>query len=160
MNLKRTRILGVYVFVAGFLQLLIYIAMSTSPDKYEWLFYFDPRIGIFFFEIGIRGSEPITPGIFRWLTAGWIFILGLILVLGRPIVKTYIVSELILMIPNVLFFLFIIWANLSPAHGFSIGELFIPALVMIVFSLIPLRLAFWSRSAGGPEIESLNLNRA
>ena len=160
MNLKRIRILGSYVLVMGLLQIYFYLVMSTSTDEEGWLFYFDPRIGIFFFETDIQGIEQIGPGIFRWLSAIMIFVIGLILVLGRPIVKTYIVSELILMIPNIIFFVLVILAHLSPAHGFSVGELFIPSLVMLVFSIIPLRLAFWSRSKSETEVESLNLNRA
>ena len=45
------------------------------------------------------------------------------LLFGRPLLKTYIVSEFILSIPNVFFILAIVWSNLSPAHGFSAGEL-------------------------------------
>ena len=81
MNLKRTKISGAYLLVIGLIQIIIYIAMSASPADYDWLFYFDPRIGIFYFEIVIRGTERITPEIFRWLSGALISIIGLILVL-------------------------------------------------------------------------------
>ncbi len=160
MNLKRIRILGAYILAIGLLQIYFYLVMLMSTEKEGWLFYFDPRIGIFFLESSIRGTEEIAPGIFRWFSAVWISTIGLILVSGRPIVKTYIVSELALMLPSVIFFVLIIWANLTPAHGFSVSELIFPALVTIVFSIVPLRLAFWSRSKSKMGIESLNLNRS
>ncbi len=62
---------------------------------------------------------------------------------GRPLIKTYIASEIILALPSLLFSLVIVVGNLSPAHGFSIGELFYPVVIMIFFSIIPLSLAFW-----------------
>ena len=160
MTVKRTTILGVYLLAAGLLQLYFYLVMSMSTDEEAWLFYFDPRIGIFFLESIIREKEQVAPSVFRWFSAALISSIGAVLVIGRPIVKTYIVSELILMIPNVIFFLFVIWANLSPAHGFSVSELLFPTLVMMVFSMIPLRLSFWCRRKTDPQIESLHLSRA
>jgi hypothetical protein len=142
MNPQRTKTLGLYLLVGSILQLSLYLAMSLSTDKADWLFYFDPRIGIFFLEAGVRGAELVIPGIFQWLSAVWIFLLGLVMLFGRPAVKTYIVSELILSSPSVFFFLAIVWANLSPAHGFSVGELLFPVIVMIAFSVVPLVLAF------------------
>lgn len=128
--------------VGSILQICLYLALSLSTDKADWLRYFDPRLGIFFLESGLRGAELIIPGIFQWLAAVWILLLGLMLLFGRPLVKTYIVSEIILSIPSVFFFLAIIWSNLSPAHGFSVGELLFPVIVMIAFSIVPLVLAF------------------
>jgi hypothetical protein len=145
MNLRRVKILGGYLIIICVLQICVYLALSVSAEKYDWLFYFDPRIGIFFLESGLRGAEQVTPSIFRWLSAVWILALGLFLFTGRPLIRTYIVSEIILLLPNLLFVFGIVWASLSPAHGFSVGELFFPVLVMIAFSLVPLVLAFWAR---------------
>ena len=50
---------------------------------------------------------------------------------------------LLFFIPNLLFTLLIAAANMSPAHGFSTGELLFPILVMVIFSIIPLGLAVW-----------------
>ena len=83
MNVKRTTILGVYVLAAGLLQVYFYLVMAMSKDEEGWLFYFDPRIGIFFLESIIREKEQIAPGVFRWLSAAWISIIGVVLVLGR-----------------------------------------------------------------------------
>ena len=81
------------------------------------------------------------------------------LLFGRQLVKTYIVSEIVLSIPNVFFFLAIVWANLSPAHGFSVGELLFPVVVMIAFSVVPLVLAFRTRKKAA-RIELSNPARA
>jgi hypothetical protein len=143
MKLERAKILGVYLIAICSLQICLYLALSVAAEKYLWLFYFDPRIGVFFLETIIRGSEQVVPGIFRWLSAVWILALGVFLFSGRPLIKTYVFSEIILFLPSLLFSLFIAAANLGPTHGFSVGELFIPILVMIVFSIIPLGLAFW-----------------
>ena len=141
MNPQRTKTLGLYPMVGSILQICLYLTLSLSTAKADWLFYFDPRLGIFFLESGVRGAELIIPGVFQWLSAVWIFLLGLMLLFGRPLVKTYIVSEIILSIPSVFFFLAIVWANLSPAHGFSVGELLLPVIVMMAFSVVPLILA-------------------
>ena len=141
MNPQRTKTLGIYLLAGSILQLSLYLALSLSTDKAGWLFYFDPRLGIFFLESGVRGAELSNPGIVQWLSAVWILLLGLMLLFGRPLVKTYVVSEIILSIPGVFFFLAILGANLSPAHGFSVGELLFPVIVMIAFSVVPLVLA-------------------
>jgi hypothetical protein len=159
MNPQGTKTLGVYLLVGSILQLSLYLAMSLPTVKADWLFYFDPRIGIFFLESGVRGVELIIPGIFQWLSAVWILLLGLMLLFGRVAVKVYIVSEIILSIPSVFFFLAIVWANLSPAHGFSVGELLFPVIVTIAFSIVPLVLAFRIRQKAA-RIELSNPARA
>ena len=160
--MNRTRILGAYVLVAGILQTVLYLFLSISRD-HNWLNYFavylDPRIGIFFLEAGWRGTEQIIPGIARWLTAGWLLTLGGLLFTGRKVVWFYIISEIALSLPNVFFFVVIVLANLSPAHGFSVGKLFVPILVMTAFSIIPLVLAFWSRKHPA-QLDSRNPVRA
>ena len=127
---------------ASLLQICIYAAWSYSPEKLGAIFYFDPRIGLFFIESGIRAAELSAPGILQWLSALWLLPISLLLLSGRPILKTYIISEIIVSIPNLLFFVLILLANLSPAHGFSVGELFVPIVVMMFFTIVPLILAF------------------
>ena len=142
MNPQRPKTLGIYLLVVSTLQICLYLALLIPAEKVDWLYYFDPRLGIFFLESSVRGAELVTPGIFQWLSAVWILQLGVVLVSGRAWLKTYILSEIILSIPNILFFLAIVWANLSPAHGFSVRELLFPVMVMIAFSVIPVVLAF------------------
>jgi hypothetical protein len=157
MNLQRMKILGAYLLAIGFLQTCLYLAMSRWTYESDWLLYFDPRIGIFYLENLLRKTEQIAPAFLRWLSAGWILLVGYLLLSGRAMVKTFIVSELILVLPNLCFFLYIIRANLSPSHGFSIGELSLPILVMVLFSFVPLWLAWWSHSKGDA-LETLNLS--
>jgi len=54
----------------------------------------------------------------------------------------YLVLELVLATPSVLFFLMVLAANLGPSHGFSIGELIVPVPIFALFSGMPLLWAF------------------
>ena len=36
----------------------------------------------------------------------------------------------------------VLWANLGPSHGFSIGELIVPVPILALFSGVPLLWAF------------------
>jgi hypothetical protein len=142
-NLERLKILGAYLTVACALQICLYLAMSISAERYQWLFYFNPRFGLYFVESVIKG-EPPPPGIFGWMSA--VLALGLLLLSGRPLIKAYVISEVALSAPTLLFVFVVALANLSPAHGFPVGELFVPVCVIIIFSVVPLILAFWARS--------------
>ncbi len=156
---SRLKILGWYVLAVCVMQLAIYFALALSKGKADWLIYFDPRLGLFYFESGLRGKEAVAPTFLRWFSALWIFWIALFLINGRRPVRTYIVSELVLSIPNVLFVSAILWANLTPAHGFSIGELFVPVIVMLVCSAVPLGLAIWARKSKG-EVPNFHSGRA
>lgn len=146
---QRTTWLSLYLLMASLLQVGIYLAITFSPEKFIELFYFDPRIGLFFIESWIRGAELKAPGILQWLAAIWLMMISLLLFSGRAILKTYLISEIIASIPSLFFFVLIALANLSPAHGFSVGELFFPVLVMLVFTVIPAvsALMIWRKNA-------------
>ena len=146
MHLKRVKILGAYLTVACALQICLYLAMSVSAEQFDWLFYLDPRLGLFFVEAGLRGAEQPPPGILGWVSAAWVLTLGLRLLSGRSLIRAYVISEVVLSAPSLLFVFVVAWANLSPAHGFSVGELFIPVCIMIIFSVVPLILTFRARS--------------
>ena len=122
-------------------QICMYTAWSFSPEKLIAIFYFDPRIGLYFIESEIRGTELTVPGILQWLSAIWLLLISLLLLSGRSILKTYIISEIIVLIPTLFFCALIVLANLSTTHGFSIGELFFPVLVMMLFTIVPVILA-------------------
>ena len=156
---SRLKILGWYVLAVCVMQLAIYLALALSKGKANWLIYFDPRLGLFYFESGLRGKEAVVPSFLRWFSALWIFWIALFLIISRRLVWTYIISELVLSIPNILFVAAILWANLSPAHGFSTGELFVPLNVMLVCSAVPLVLAIWARESKG-EVASFHSGRA
>jgi hypothetical protein len=98
-------------------------------------FYFDPRIGInIFVEMWGGGAWPTLPG---WASAGWLGAVVLALLLKKVTLRFYFFSEGILSLPSVAFFILVVVVNMSPAHGFSVGELLIPVPVFVVFSIIP-----------------------
>jgi hypothetical protein len=136
--------IGIYVLVVGILQAALYVALAFWKDSP--LFYFDPRIGIFFLEVLLFGERDGMPGPFSWASLAVLLAVGLMLVLQRIPLKVYVVVELILAAPSVLFFVMIVCANMSPAHGFSVGELMIPVPVFIIFSVVPLAMAAKSRA--------------
>jgi len=146
---QQAKYLGFYLLFASLLQICTYAAWSFSAEKPGGIFYFDPRIGLFFIESTVRGAELTIPGILQWLSVLWLLLISLLLSSGRAMLKTYIISEMIVSIPNLLFFVVIILGNLSPNHGFSVGELFFPVVVMMLFTIVPVILTFrmWRRSA-------------
>lgn len=146
MNPGRIKILGAYLLAMGLLQMCLYLAMSRWTEEFNWLFYFDPRLGVLFLETVLRKNDPHVPSLLRWSLAAWTLLLGGVLFSGRRVVKLFVVSELILVLTNLFFFLYTIREGLHFSHGFSIGELFFPLLVMVLFSFVPLWLAWRSRA--------------
>ena len=122
MNHRRIKVLGLYVLAGAVSQIVIYLAMSLWKGTTDWLIYFDLRVGLFYLESSLSGQEAVAPTLLRWASAFWLCGVALCLLSGRMI-KVYIISELLLSIPNILFVLDIVWANLNPTHGFSIAEL-------------------------------------
>jgi membrane protein insertase Oxa1/YidC/SpoIIIJ len=152
MKPERVKILGIYLIVICALQTCLYLAMSFVALKENlWLLEFEPRIGtIVIIELFFRGTQQILTGILRGLSVVLILALGLLMLSGRPLIKTYIVSEIILALPNFLLLLILLVigaASLSSAHnqtGMTFMRMtFIPILVMVFFTIIPLGLAFW-----------------
>jgi flagellar basal body-associated protein FliL len=153
MKPERVKILGIYLIAICVLQICLYLVMSfVALNGNLWLFHFEPRIGtIGIIELFSRGAQRIVlTGIFRWLSVVWILALGLLMLFGRPLIKTYIVSEIILALPSSLVFLVLVIsgvANLSAARfemGMTfLGMIFIPILVAVFFTIIPLGWAFW-----------------
>ena len=153
MKPERVKVLGIYLIAICALQICLYLVISFVAAKEDfWLLYFEPRVGtIVIIELFARGAQRIVlTGILRWLSVVWILALGLLMLFGRPLIKTYIVSEIILALPSLLVFLVILviaGAGLSsarPETGMDfLGLIFIPILVAIFFTIIPLGLAFW-----------------
>ena|SRR2546421_1484023 len=143
--MTRRSLVGTYILLAGLLQVSLYLAMTVS-SQLDWLFYFDPRIGLYFLETILRGAEHAPPAMLDWLSAIVQIGLGVSLLLKKIPVKLYVISELVLSAPSLLFFALVVWGNLSPAHGFSIGELIVPIIVFVLFSAVPLLLTLRKRS--------------
>ena len=111
------------------------VIASTSGG---WLFYLDPRIGLFVAETSLIGHEPMWPGVLRWPSVVAILGIGVAMIRGHALLGTYVIVEAVLSLPSVLFFGVVLAANLSFTHGSSITELIIPVPIFVVFSLIPL----------------------
>lgn len=131
------RKLGLYVcFVAaGQIALYAFAYFDREPDR---LVYFDPRIGLFFFESAVRGSETF-PGISSAISAVVLLCVGIGMCFDLYRAGIYLVVETILAAPTMLFFFLVVLANLTRSHGFSVGELVIPVIVFAVATAIP----FW-----------------
>lgn len=147
---RRSKRLDIYLLIASLLQIGFYAAWSLSPQNFGAIFYCDPRIGLFFIESVIRGAELTVPGLLQWFSAICLLVIALVL-RGWPIIIGYLIFEIIASTPSLFFFVVIVFANLSPAHGFSVGELFFPVLTMILFSVVPLLIAvrIWRNGVAG-----------
>lgn len=140
---KHLKILGMYVSVVALAHICLYVILNVFSERLGWLFYFDTRIGFFFVETVIKHSEDTPPAITAWFIEVGELVLGIVMIFGRNLVKTYIVVESILTIPYVLFFLLIMAVGMSASHGFSPAELLIPSAVVIFASALPLAYALW-----------------
>ena len=141
LNVKQSRFLGFYLIFIAMMQSYIYLNMMVHGlSDY---FYFDPRIGIFAFLTTL--NNEVRPAIdqraiyfLELSTALWLGFLGIRFVIGKAPLITYIISELLLSAPSLLFVFLIIIINISPAHGFSIGELPLPLISIGLTTFLPL----------------------
>lgn len=152
MKPDRTKILGIYLIAICALQICLYFVIYFVAAKEDfWLLYFEPRVGtIVIIELFFRSTQQIVGGIFRAISVVWILALGLLMLSGRPLIKTYIVSEIFLALPSwIVFFIILVigGVGLSSANPETAAPflkmVFIPILVAIFFTVIPLGLAFW-----------------
>lgn len=135
---KHIKGLGIYITIVALAHLGIYVILNLSPDKLGWLFYFDSRIGLFFFETVIKHREGIPPAVSAWIIEIVCLIIGLSMISGKNLLKVYFIIESILTIPYVLFFLLITAIGMSSNHGFSPAELLLPNIVVLISSIFPL----------------------
>ena len=133
--MTRTSGLGLYLGTLAVAQIAIYVAWTSRPDSS--LFYFDPRIGLFIVQSMMSGREPPGPALLGWLSALWLLVEALLMGWTRWGPGVYLVSELILALPSLIFFITVAVVNMSPAHGFSVAELTIPVPVFVLFSVVP-----------------------
>ena len=117
------------------------VALYFAAFKWESLFYFDPRIGLVAFG-EMLGPLAILLQVIRWMSPFWILALAAWGFKERRQVRIYVLSELVLACPSVLFFLLVLWANMGPSHGFSVGELIFPLFSVSVFTAVPLTVAW------------------
>ena len=138
MILATRRTLAFYIVAVATAQLVMYAAVSVFGGRVPWLFYFDPRIGLFVLETMLRNRE-VYPGMLSWTSAFVLWAIGFILLRHPDRLRTYLFTEAALALPTLVFFVLTIAANIGPAHGFAIGELVVPVPVFIVASGLP----FW-----------------
>jgi hypothetical protein len=81
---QRATPLSLYLVFASLLQISLYVAWTLSPEQLGAIFYFDPRIGLFFIESGFR-TELNAPGVLQCLSATWLLVISLLMVSGRLI---------------------------------------------------------------------------
>ena len=148
------RKLGIYVCFVASVQATLYAAACFNSEPL-WLFYFDPRIGLFFFESGLRGAE-VFPGMSSWASAVILLGLGIGMSWDLVTVGMYLIVEAILAAPTLLFFIWIALANQSPSHGLSVGELFIPIIVFTAASVLPMWLGLRSRRPKGTNMVQIS----
>ncbi len=140
---KHLKVIGIYVAAICVAHLCLYVVLNLCNEKFGRLFYFDTRIGFFFIESVIRHSESTPPAITAWLVELGELALAIAMISGRRLVKVYVILETILTIPYLLFAVLILAAGMGANHGFSPAELFLPTIVVIVSSVIPLAYGFW-----------------
>ena len=133
--MRSVRTLGAVVSVLGAGQLAVY-AIWTTGQRPE-LFYFDPRIGLAAFSDIAFGPRAENPTLLQWTTGIWQLLLGVALSWRPKWLTVYLISEALLALPSIAFFVLVASVNSSPSHGFSVGELLVPVLIFIVFTAVP-----------------------
>jgi len=146
LEIKWSRVLGFYLLTIAIMQSFVYFQMLANNEMD--FFYFDPRIGIFAY-LEILNIEVLHMFnetdiiILLWLTAGWLAFLGTLFIIGRSPLVLYVVSEVLLSAPSIVFIIHVIIMNVRPATGFSIQELPYPILVLALTTFIPLAFIFF-----------------
>jgi len=119
------------------------------------LFNLDPRIGLFFRETIVRRAEHF-PAILNWLSAIALVAIGIYIVRAKCGTGVYLLAELFLAVPSVLFFVNIAAADFCANHGFSRNELVHPVASFTNVTLIPVGLAVAS-NVPRPKLSSVEI---
>ena len=150
MNIAPVRFLGIYLIAICFFHICLGFIVFLNPKDFAVLVGFAPHLGIYMLErIFLATSTPDFGGIFYWLTTGWILTLGIVLLCGRPLLKTYIISEIIFALPSLLLFLALVGMILIYPEGLKSLPVYDVFLVigivaaMFFSAIIPLVWAIW-----------------
>jgi hypothetical protein len=127
--------LAIYLILATVGQVVIY-AFWAKGDT--WPFYFDPRIGFWVLQTLIVGHESSGPSFLSWASVLWLAVVAPAIHFKPKAVRVYRFGEPLMALPSIGFFGSVLWANMSPAHGFSLPELTIPVVVFVLFTVLPL----------------------
>ena len=137
---RRERLLGGYLFALCLYQIGIYRWPGGPP------FILDPRAGIPVFLINHFSFDNKIIYPVEWITASWLVFLAAMLFFRGKLLKTYLISELLLAAPTAYYI-----AILAIEHGghFAPGfkDLVLTAVLFTIFSLAPMSLALVQISA-------------
>ena len=84
-------------------------------------------------------------------------LVGVSLIRNPARIRVYLAAGAIMALPTLGMFVLVAVQNMSPAHGFSIGELLVPFPIFIMVSVVPLAIGFHSWK--GPAPKKLSLRR-
>jgi hypothetical protein len=129
----RTRPLAVYLVLVVAWQITVYTAGFWCLGLFIW--YFDPRIGFTIYDPSLEHLR--LWGVMAWGSAIVLGALAAGMFLTEKTVWAYVILEPLLALPTILFFATVIRDHISPAHGFSMGELPIPILTFMCCSVVP-----------------------
>jgi hypothetical protein len=152
MKLPLRKMLGIYLIAICVIQIVIYSLASLS-DQLTFLFYFDPRIGLFFLETVLRRVEHF-PGILNWVSAVVILVTGVAQLRYDWLLPVYFIVEILMSGPTLIMILAVAAVGLTPSHGFSVGELLIPIVVFAFATVLPVGIAVREHFAGRGAIVS------
>lgn len=131
---ERERLLGGYLFALCLYQIGIYRWPGGPP------FILDPRAGIPVLLINDFSFDNKIIYPVEWITATWLVFLAAMLFFRGKLLKTYLISEIILAAPTAYYI-----GVLAIQHGgdFAPGfkDLVLTILLFVVFSIIPAGLA-------------------
>jgi hypothetical protein len=137
---RRRQTLLVWLVLASAAQIAVTLAHVFIGRDADLIAYFEPRFTLFLLEALARGSEDFVPilGPVIALLTGF----GAHRIAWRSTPRIiYLVFEITYVVVTLFCFLAIFLADMSPAHGLSPGELLLPAIALIVFSVVPASLA-------------------
>jgi hypothetical protein len=131
---RRERLLGGYLFALCLYQIAIYRWPGGLP------FLLDPRAGIPVFLINHSSLDNKIVYPVEWITATWLVFLAAMIFFRGKLLKTYLISELLLAAPTAYYI-----GVLAIPHGghFAPGfqDLVLTAALFVIFSLAPMALA-------------------
>jgi len=130
---QQERLLGGYLFALCTYQIGIYCWPSGPP------FILDPRAGIPVLLINHFSFDNKVIYPVEWITATWLFFLASMIFFRGKLLKTYLISEIVLAAPTAYYI-----SLLAVRHGgdFAPGfkDLVLTAMLFTVFSLFPISL--------------------
>lgn len=133
----KPKVVGVWVVVVAIFQLGLYTAATVAGERAMWLFYFDPRWGIFFLQSVLFHSEAF-PSVPLYASALLLLGAGVAVLRDEKWIVHYSWLEAALSAPTVVFIAIVMISNAPANDGFSVRELlFGPFPVFIVCSVVP-----------------------